>query len=45
MSFRVRKQFMTTPKVDGVVMVPEPMFEGESAQDQVIADQEQQWLR
>ena len=36
---------MTTPEVDGVVMVPDPMFGGEPAQAQVIADQEWRGLR
>ena len=36
---------MTTTGGDGVTMVPYPMVEGESAQDQVIADQEQRGLR
>ena len=36
---------MTTPEGCGVVMVPDPIAEVESAQYQLIADQERQGLR
>ena len=35
-SFGVRIIFVTTPEGDGVVMVPEPLYGGESEQDQLI---------
>ena len=39
------ERFMNTSGGDGLSMVLDPMVKGGSAQDQVIADQEQQWLR
>ena len=44
-SFGIWKQFMTTPKGDGMVMAPDTMVEGESSQGQVIADHERWVLR
>ena len=32
------ENFMTTPKGDGVMVMPDPMVNGEYAQDQVIED-------
>ena len=45
MIFGTRKRFMTTPKVNGVMVVPYTIVEGESYLDQVIADPERQGLR
>ena len=45
MGFGVWKQFMTTPEGDDVVVVPDPMVERESSQNQVIVNKEWRGLR
>lgn len=45
MHFGVRSRFVTTPEGDGVMVVPEPLAAGESAQEQIIAHRRMRGLK